>query len=333
MARRWTADEILALSRSYQAACVLAAAAELDLFCVFGDEPLAASAITARLGADLRATTILLDALASIELVHKQDGLYSLPPDVRRCLAQNGEDSVLAMAEHQANCLRRWARLGRVVKTGKAAPREPSIQGEDADQTAFIEAMDDICSPIAAEIVADILPPAFTHLLDVGGASGTPTIAFLRAMPEARATLFDLPHVLPQAERRIREAGLSDRVGLAAGDFMKDALPKSADLAWVSAIVHQNSRKQNRQLFCAIAESLVDRGQILIRDVIMDASRATPPAGALFAINMLVATEGGGTFTFEELRDDLEAAGFREAAIVRRDAGMNSVIRARKHAE
>ena len=62
----------------------------------------------------------------------------------------------------------------------------------------------------------------------------------------------------------------------------------------------------------------------------MDDSRTTPVAGALFAINMLVATEAGGTFTFDELREDLEAAGFADAALLRHDDGMNSVVSALK---
>ena len=53
-------------------------------------------------------------------------------------------------------------------------------------------------------------------------------------------------------------------------------------------------------------------------------------AGALFAVNMLVATEGGGTFTFAELREDLEAEGFIEAVMARADEAMNAVIVAKK---
>jgi hypothetical protein len=53
-------------------------------------------------------------------------------------------------------------------------------------------------------------------------------------------------------------------------------------------------------------------------------------SGALFAVNMLVGTEGGGTFAFEELRDDLKAAGFVGARVLRHDEGMNAVIVARK---
>jgi len=82
------------------------------------------------------------------------------------------------------------------------------------------------------------------HLLDVGGASGTWTIAFLRSQPDAVATLFDLEHVIPLAEQPIAEARMNDRVRLVGGDFLVDPIPQGADLAWVSVIVHQNSREE-----------------------------------------------------------------------------------------
>ena len=50
----------------------------------------------------------------------------------------------------------------------------------------------------------------------------------------------------------------------------------------------------------------------------------------MFAINMLVATEGGGTFTLSEFREDLEAAGFADVKVIRRDEGMDSVVEAVK---
>ncbi|MFH0981937.1 MAG: methyltransferase, partial [Planctomycetota bacterium] len=125
-------------------------------------------------------------------------------------------------------------------------------------------------------------------------------------------------------------AGLRDRVKLVAGDFEMDPLPAGADLAWVSAIIHQNSRAQNRRLFSAVCAALADGGQLLIRDVLMDDSRTSPVAGALFAIHMLVGTEEGGTYTFDEIREDLEATGFGNATVLRRDEAMHSIVRAQK---
>jgi hypothetical protein len=61
--------------------------------------------------------------------------------------------------------------------------------------------------------------------------------------------------------------------------------------------------------------ALVPGGRILNRDFVMDDTRTDPPAGAFFAVNMLVSTPGGGTFTFTELRDDLAAAGFVDTTV------------------
>jgi hypothetical protein len=330
MPKRWTADSVLTFARTYQGACILVAAAEIDLFNALSDSPLSAAQISSKLGTDPRGTTILLDALAALEVISKRSTHYSAGPAIRRLLTEKGQGSVLAMVQHQANCLRRWGQLARVVKTGKPAERAPSIRGEAGDQASFITAMDNISGPLAPVVVSQIGLLEFEHLLDVGGASGTWTIAFLQAHPDATATIFDLPDVLPMAQDRITNAGLADRVQFAAGDFLADPLPKGVDLAWLSAIVHQNSREQNRRLFAAVGEALLPGGQVLIRDVVMDDSRTLPVAGAVFAINMLVATEGGGTFTFDELREDLEASGLVNVSLVRRDPEMSSVVRACK---
>ncbi len=327
--KQWTADEILDLARGFQPACVLAAAADLDLFDAVGTDSLTADAIAARLHCNKRGITILLDALVALQMLNKRSTRYSAPASIAKLLAQDESDSVLAMAQHQANCLRRWDQLAKVIKTGKPAQRIPSIRGKQEDTASFIGAMHAISARVAAKVVRDIQPKPYHRLLDVGRASGTWTIAFLHANRSGNATIFDLPPVIRLAETRLTEVGLRRRVNLVTGNFYTDQLPKGCDLAWVSAIVHQNSRHQNRMLFRKVHRALDHGGRIAIRDVLMEESRTAPISGALFAVNMLVGTEGGGTLTFEELRDDLKAAGFDGARVVRHDEGMNSVIVAR----
>jgi predicted O-methyltransferase YrrM len=326
----WTAEEILALGRSYQGAAVLAAAADLDVFSALASAPLAAAELAGTLQCDPRALTILVDALAALRLLEKSGSHYALPASLKVFLTPDGAQSILAMAQHQGHCLRNWAQLSRVVKTGRPAEGMPGVRGEAGDQEAFIGAMHNVSAPNAGLVIRAVQPPPFQHLLDIGGASGTWTIAFLRACPSARATLFDLPQVIPMARRRLAAAGLEQRVRLVAGDFTTDALPPGADLAWVSAIVHQNSRARNRALFTAVFEALAPGGRIAIRDILMEEDRTRPVAGALFAVNMLVATEGGGTFTWAELREDLAAAGFAGTALARGDEAMNSIVVAHK---
>jgi len=325
-----TAGRVLDLARSYQESCVLAAAVDLNVFGVLSEKKMTAEALASRIGTDRRGLSVLLDALVAIGLLAKRADHYSVPAEVSEVLTETGGNSVLPMVLHQANCLRRWAQLPRVVKSGRPADRYPSIRGEAADTAAFIGAMHTISGPNADTVIGRLAPLAFKHLLDVGGGSGTWTMAFLRAVPQGRATLFDLPDVIPLARRRLTDEGFIDRVTLVAGDFYADTLPAGVDFVWLSAIAHQNSREQNRALFGKSHDALTAGGTIAIRDVIMETDHVHPRGGALFAVNMLVATEGGGTYSLDEYREDLESAGFFGVELVHRDEWMDSLVRARR---
>lgn len=328
----WSGEAILDVMHGYQQACVLGAAAELDLFDAVGPGPFTAEDATRATGADPRAMTVLLDALTAIRLLDKDGPSYRAADGVHDALTARGPGSVLAMVQHQMNCLRRWARLADVVKTGKPQPRDGSIRGEAKDYASFVEAMDNIGRATAGPIVTDLPKGGFSHLLDVGGASGTYAIAFLKANPQAVATIVDLPKVIPQARERIAAAGMPDRVTLVGADFMTDDLPAGADLAWVSAIIHSLSRKETRNLLRKVYNALVPGGRIWIREVYMDESRTRPAFGALFAVNMLTGTEGGRTFTIREVTEDLESAGFTGVELLRADEAMSAVVGAVKPA-
>lgn len=323
-------EALLAAMRGFQVPCVLAAAADLDLFNTLQAEPLSADETAIRLACDPRGMTILLDALAGIGFLTKTGSRYTLAPGVAPLVVDGAPPSVAAMLRHQANCLRRWAQLPWVVRSGRPAAAGTSVRGAEADQQAFIGAMHDIGHAVAGPLVREINPGGFRCVLDVGGGSGTWTLAWLEAEPAARAILFDLPEVIPLARERLTRYGAADRVELVAGDFYADPLPRGADLVWLSAIIHQNSPDENRTLYRRAAEVLEPGGRILIRDVVMEDSHSAPLAGALFAVNMLVATEGGGTYTLAEIRSDLQSAGFEDVQFVRRDEGMHAVVSARR---
>jgi len=330
MPKQWTGDELIDLARSFQVACVLNAAAELDVFGAFGDEALTSDTLAERTGSDKRGMRILADALASADLLVKEGDSYRPGAGVLDALTADGSDSVLAMVRLAGNCIRTWSELGAIAKTGEPLdPRPTSTRGPEADRETFIEAMNDLSRRTADSLIAAIGPLEFDCLLDLGCGPGTWTISMLNACPGSRAILFDLPDAIPIARRHVAAGGLEDRAEFVAGNFDTDeTLPGGADLAWVGAIVHQNSREQNRAFFAKIRDALADGGKILIRDVVMDESRISPRFGALFAVNMLVHTPAGGTFTFEELAEDLKSAGFTDARLLHADEGMNAVVQA-----
>lgn len=330
MTRIPDSNHLMTLMGGFQASCVIGAAAELGVFGALTRGSRPASDIAKAVHGSFRAVTILLDALAALDVLSKSDERYSIPERLRPALDPANPASQLPMILHRSNCLRRWARLAWTVRDDIPSDPGPSILGPEADLESFIQGMNAISRPLADDLVASLDAGTVEHLLDIGGASGTWTIAWLRAHPNARATIFDLPEVIPMARARIAEAGMTVRVDFAGGSYLQDPLPPGADLAWISAIVHQHSREENRGLFRRAAAALRPGGRVMIRDVVMDASRTTPLFGALFAVNMLAGTPGGGTWTLDELREDLESAGFAGVCLLRQDEGMHAIVAARR---
>lgn len=323
-------EAILDKAAGYQEACVIGAAAELDLWTLIGDRSLSAEEIAVTLCANLRATRILLDAVAALGLLEKKDERYSVLLELRPVLSADSPQSILPMLHHRMNLVRSWSQLAWIVKGGILPPHQASIRGFEADRASFVAAMHVVSGPIAPQVVARIQPLDFHHILDVGGASGTWTIAFLEAVKEARATIFDLPHAIEQARARFAAGPFADRVGFAAGDFYRDELPPGADFAWVSAIIHQHAREDSRALFAKVYRALVPGGMVAVRDFVMEPSRTRPIGGAMFAVNMLANVEHGGTYTFKETAEDLQSAGFQDPQLRVTSEEMSAVIVARK---
>ena len=65
-------EQILEMMRAYQVPCLLATAADLDLFEKLAPAPRTAAEVAAAAGCDLRAVSILLDVLATVGVIVKR---------------------------------------------------------------------------------------------------------------------------------------------------------------------------------------------------------------------------------------------------------------------
>ena len=318
---------ILSLARNFMESRILLTGAELDLFTLLDPAPLTAQEVAVRIHADLRALTILLDALTAMGLLVKKKEGYQCSSSL--ALTAEAPDSVLPMVLHMADLWRSWSDLTRVVQGASVSKKRRTSQ-EAKQLQAFIGAMHVIASPLAARVVAAVVPGSSKALLDVGGGSGIYTMAFLQAVPAMRATLFDRPAVIEIARQYLRRAGLLDRVTLVPGDFYRDELPPGHDLAFLSAIIHQNSPEQNLDLFSKVFRSLAPGARIVIRDHVMSEDRTYPKDGAIFAVNMLLGTAGGNTYTFEEIKEGLQEAGFSPVRLSQKGEHMDGLVEAFK---
>lgn len=322
-----TPNTILELARNFMETRIFLTAAELNLFTLLASQPLSAEEITVRIKGDLRGLTVLLDALTAMDLLVKQAGKYYCPPPISSFLSKNSSDSVLPMVHHMAHLWQRWSDLTKIVCPSACLTEAASPQEKKEEELRdFIGAMHAIAAKLAPAIITAVNPGRAKTLLDVGGASGTYTLAFLQAAPQMKAALFDKPEVLEMARKRLGEAGALDRVRLVGGDFYRDEFPPGHDLAFVSAIIHQNSPAQNLDLYRKVFRSLNPGGRIIIRDHVMEADRTRPKDGAVFAVNMLVGTSGGNTYTYEEIQSSLSQAGFARIHLLQKGEHMDGLV-------
>jgi SAM-dependent methyltransferase len=316
-------------TRGFMKSRVILTAAELGFFTRLHEKPATAGELAGILELDLRATTRVLDVLVTMDMLEKQDGRY--------CVTKEGAyfsfshpETVLPMVLHLNTLWTNWSGLTEIVRKGSNEQEKPGTSFKEESRKAFIGAMHVAGRGLSKEIADAYDLSRFKRLLDIGGASGTYTIAFLKQNPGMTGVLFDLAGVIPMAKERIGEEGLLDRVELAIGDFYEDELPRGCDLALLSAIIHQNSNAENIELYRKIFRALDPGGAVLIRDHVMDESRTNPAGGAFFALNMLVNTRGGDTYTFGEIKDALETAGFGDVKWVQGGERMDGLVEARK---
>ncbi len=322
-------EELHIVMRSFQTSRVILTAVELDVFAELGENPKTAEDLARALSTDPRATTRVLDVLVTFGLLSKNDGEYETTP-LAAPLSSRHPESIRPIVLHMNHTWDNWSQLTETVRRGHNPESKRAAEMGGDVLKSFIGGMHVVGRRLSKGIASAYDAGRFRHLLDIGGGSGTYTIAFLENYPDLRATLFDLPEVVAMARERLVEEGLLDRVTLVGGSFYRDELPSGCDLAFLSAIIHQNSPEQNLDLYRKIHRAIEPGGVVLIRDHIMDEDRTYPPQGALFALNMLVATEGGDTFTLAEMEDALMEAGFENVRLLRRGEMMDCLLEARK---
>jgi predicted O-methyltransferase YrrM len=305
-----TAARLDAIADGFRDAQLLLTANRLGLFAAIGRGVAGAEELAERLGADRRGMRVLCDALAALGLLDKDAAggyrngelaLAHLLPDSPRPRA--------AMLAHRARIYDRWGKLADAVVGGAPVPDEALDPRLAEDAEAFARAMADVGRESAVATAAALDLDGVGRLLDLGGGPGLYAIELARRNPGLTAAVFDRPDTVGVARGNIERAGLAGRVGTVAGDLFEDDLGGPWDLVFASNLVHIYSADDNRRLVARCAAALAPGGRLVLKDFFLDPDRTTPAGGALFAVHMLVSTEGGGCYTVEEADGWLTAAG------------------------
>jgi 2-polyprenyl-3-methyl-5-hydroxy-6-metoxy-1,4-benzoquinol methylase len=316
-------DSIREIAHACQRSRVLLTAYELGVFTALGDASKSSAEVATKLKTDPRATDRLMNALCAIGLLEKKGDKFSNTPATARFLVQ-GKPEYMAGLMHTVHLWDTWSTLTPAVREGKSVGRPPVNERGEKWLTAFIAAMHDRAKK-QAPVVASLLDlSGVSRVLDVGGGSGAFAMAFVCAKAGISATVFDLPNVVSLTQTYIEQEGLADKVKTVAGDYMVDDLGSGFDLVFLSAIIHSNSVEENLKLIRKCAQALSPQGQVVVQDFIMDEDRTSPAHGALFALNMLVGTEAGDTYTEAEVRSWMEETGLSN--FIRKDTHFGTAL-------
>jgi methylase of polypeptide subunit release factors len=213
----------------------------------------------------------------------------------------------------------KWLQLGEVVRTGK-----PAMAVNDGKEGAkffadFVESLFPLSFP-AASVLGEHLQlakaKAPVNVLDIAAGSGVWGIALAKQSPHVHMSAVDWPHVLEVTERVAHQHGLGKRLTKIPGDLLKVNYGNGHHIATLGHILHSEGRERSRKLLKKVYKALSPGGTIAIMEFMVNDDRSGPPMGLLFAVNMLVNTQAGDTFSFKEMSGWLREAGFRNPRLL-----------------
>lgn len=268
-------------------------------------------------GASPRGLAAIANLLVGLGLLARDDtGQYALTPESSAFLVSGRPGFIGGLFRHvSAQLLPNWLHLSEIVGSGQPA-RMDDVPTEGA--AFFAEFVEDIfpLSYPAARALAGALNVAGASgpvsVLDLGAGAGVWGIALAQASPHVTVRAVDWPDVLPVTRRAAERFGVSDRVHTVAGDLFDADYGAAHHIVTLGHILHSEGPDRCRTLLRRTHDALAPGGTVVIAEFLVNPDRRGPMNGLIFAVNMLVNTPDGGTYTFDEIAGWLTETGFSE---------------------
>ncbi len=314
-------ERIVKMMWAFAPPLLIDAAVENRLFDVLDQNPLTPEQLSAATGASQRGIVALADALVGFEFLTKdQQGRYQLTPESAAFLVHRKPAFQGGIFHHvKSDLVPRWLQVSDAVRSGR-----PVIAGNQQEQGAaffeqFVEALFPMGYPAAKALAADLKVAEAkeqTRVLDVGAGSGVWGIALAQASPLVQVTAVDWERVLGTTKRMVARLKLEDRFRFVPGDMLEADYGSNYAVATLGHILHSEGVERSKTLLRRVHDALRPGGTIAIAEFLVNAERTGPPQGLIFAVNMLVHTDQGGTFSFEEISDWLRDSGFKNMRLL-----------------
>lgn len=301
----------------------LNAAAELNLFELLEKGPLTREEIGAELGLAERANDTLLLGCTSLGLLEKDDGRYRLAqvlstllptPDWKRFkdtvafeqyVVYEGQlDFTESLRTNKNAGLRRVRGSGRDLYHRLA-------ENPHMEQVfyRYMRSWSELANP---HLVASLDLSETKRLLDCGGGDAVNSIALAEANSHLEVTVFEIPATKVIAEKKISEAGLSERVSVVGGDMFADPLPTGFDCVLFAHQFVIWTPEENTELLRKAYEVLPEGGRVAVFNSMSNDEGDGPVVAALDSVYFAaIPAEGGMIYPWSVHERCMRDAGFR----------------------
>ena len=315
--KKLTPERLQQLGFAYGPPLIISAAVNNKIFDSLQGGAKTVEQLKKETGADVRGLRAIMDALVGLELLKKdRQSRYSLTPESEAFLIS---DKPGALAGFFGSILpvmaSRWLRLTDIVRDG-----QPAVTvNQETEGTEFFSQLVETIIPMsypAAQKLADHLKVAKAKeqvcVIDLAAGSGIWGIAVAQKSPRVRVTAVDWAGMIPTTKRITEKFGVRHRFDFIEGDLLEANFGSGYDLATLGHILHSEGEQRGRQLLKKTFHALKSGGTIAIAEWLVNDDRTKPLPSLMFSVQMLVNTEKGDTFSFNEIKLWLEDAGFKK---------------------
>ncbi|HEY1490687.1 MAG TPA: methyltransferase [Verrucomicrobiae bacterium] len=315
MKKQITPERIMQLAWGYAPTLCIQAAVQHRVFDVLDQSPKTIKELAKKTGASERGLTAIANVLVAFNFLARQGNRYRLTPESANFLVSTEPGFLGALYNHMATqILPTWLHLPKVVRTGKPVDLVDQQKRGAVFFAGFVEALFPL-SYMPARALGEHLKISKTKkpasVLDIAAGSGVWGIALAEQSPLVSIAAVDWPPVLKVTKKVAKRRGLGNRLKGIPGDLLKVEYGTGHQVATLGHILHSEGRERSQKLLRKVFKALAPGGTIVIAEFVPNDARTGPPAPLIFAVNMLVNTTVGDTFTFAEMSQWLRAAGFK----------------------
>jgi ubiquinone/menaquinone biosynthesis C-methylase UbiE len=315
--KKLTPERLQQFGFAYAAPLIISAAVNNKVFEALQSRAKTVQQVNKETGASERGLRAIMDALVGLELLKKdRQSRYSLTPESEAFLIGDKPGTLAGFfGSILPTMISRWLKLSDIVREGR-----PAIAvNQETEGTEFFGQLVETIIPMSytgAQKLADHLKLATAkdgkRAIDLAAGSGIWGIALAQKSPRVRVTAVDWAGMIPTTKRITEKFGVRDRFNFIEGDLLEANFGNGYDVATLGHILHSEGEERSRQLLKKVFRALKSRGTIAIAEWLVNDDRTKPLPSLMFSVQMLVNTEKGDTFSFNEIKSWLEDAGFRK---------------------